>query len=58
VKAAIEVKLTVSVDSDEVSRGELLDIIKDITSVSQLYLIPSVDRDSIKLESLRWSKWL
>lgn len=53
MKAVIEVKLTVSVDSDEVSRiGELLVIIKNITSVSQLYSIPSVDRDSIKLESI------
>jgi hypothetical protein len=52
VKAVIEVKLTVSVDSDEVSRGELLGIVKDIASISQLYSIPSVDRDSIKLESI------
>ena len=42
----------VSVDSDEVTKEELLSIVKDITRISQLYSIPSVDRDSIKIENI------
>jgi hypothetical protein len=52
VRAVVEVKLIVSVDSSEITKEELVDRVKSIDSISQLYSIPSVDRDSIELESI------
>lgn len=52
MKTTIEVKLTIEVDTEEMTEKELIDYSKSIDKVWKLYSIPSVDRDSIKVESV------
>ena len=52
MKTTLEVKLTIEVDTEEITLEELLNHSKNIDKVWKLYSIPSVDRDSIKVESI------
>jgi len=52
MKVALEVNLKVLVESEELTREELSKLVGSITRLSQIYTIPSVDRDSIKLKSI------
>jgi hypothetical protein len=52
MKTILEVNFEVLVDLEELTREELVKLVGSITRLSQIYMIPSVDRDSIKLKSI------
>jgi hypothetical protein len=53
MKAELEVKFTVIVDSENITMEGLSSHCKSINKLSEIFNIPSVDRDSIKLESIK-----